>query len=112
MIQESGVRTQIEQAFRERGIPFEPRFEMVPQQTLFSLVENRLGVTLLPQISVPAHRGRYVVAELREPEIARELCLIRLNGRKLSPAAQRCADMIISGLQNAVAPAPGEPGSD
>lgn len=99
MTRDSAMRIQIEQAFRAQGIPFEPRFEVVHHQTLFSLVENRLGVTLLPRISVPARKGDYVVAELCEPAIARELCLISLNGQKLSPAAQRCAEMIVSGLR-------------
>ena len=95
---ESAMRSLIEDAFKARGIAFAPRFEVLHHQTLFSLVENGLGVTLLPRISVPPQRGNYIVAELRDPVIAREVCLISLKGRPLSPAAQQCADMIVSRL--------------
>ena len=98
MSRESAMRSQIEQAFHSRGLLFEPQFEVVHHQTLFSLVESGLGVTLLPGISVPRRRGRYVVAALRDPAIVRDLCLITLKGRKLSPAARRCAELIVNEL--------------
>lgn len=98
MSRESAMRNQIEQAFHARGLRFEPRFEVVHHQTLFSLVENGLGVTLLPGVAVPVQKGRYVVAELKDAAIVRELCLITLKGRKLSPAAQRCAELVVKEL--------------
>ncbi len=98
MSRDSAMRAQIEQAFHARGLRFEPRFEVVHHQTLFSLVENGLGVTLVPAVAVPSHKGRYIVAELKDPVIARELCLVTLKGRKLSPPARRCAELVVREL--------------
>ncbi|MGE4243380.1 LysR substrate-binding domain-containing protein [Ramlibacter sp.] len=95
----TAIRAVIEDSFRRRGVVFEPRFEVIHQQTLFSLVEAGLGVTVLPLMSVPPQRGNYVVARLRTPEITRDVCLVTLKGKSLTPAAARCAEMIVSTLQ-------------
>jgi DNA-binding transcriptional LysR family regulator len=97
----TAIRQMIEDAFRTRGHAFAPKFEVIHQQTLFSLVEAGLGVTVLPLMSVPPERsGRYQVVPLREPAISREICLIKLKGKTLSPPALRCAELIVQGLQS------------
>jgi LysR family transcriptional regulator, carnitine catabolism transcriptional activator len=97
----TAIREMIEQAFRERQHKFMPKFEVMHQQTLFSLVEAGLGVTVLPLMSVPPKRsGNYQVAVVRDPSITREICLVTLKGKTLSPAAVSCADMIKRELQN------------
>lgn len=97
----TAIREAVERAFREAGHDFSPRFEVMHQQTLFSLVEAGLGVTLLPLMSVPPVRsGKYQVATLKEPAITRDICLITAKGKTLSPAAAACAEMIVSELQS------------
>ncbi|QHE83406.1 LysR family transcriptional regulator [Hydrogenophaga sp. BPS33] len=97
----TAIRETVERAFQDAGFDFSPRFEVMHQQTLFSLIEAGLGVTLLPFMSVPPDRkGQYHVAVLKDPAITREICLITLKGKKLSPAASTCAEMIASELQS------------
>lgn len=97
----TAIRETVEQAFRDAGREFSPRFEVMHQQTLFSLVEAGVGVTLLPLMSVPPDRsGKYQVAVLKEPAITRDICLIKMKGKTLSPAAGTCAEMIASELHS------------
>jgi DNA-binding transcriptional LysR family regulator len=96
----TAIREVIEDAFKTRCDVFAPKFEVMHQQTLFSLVEAGLGVTVLPLMSVPpGKRGNYQVAQLREPTITREICLVTLKGKTLSPAASRCVELIVRGLK-------------
>jgi DNA-binding transcriptional LysR family regulator len=97
----TAIREAVERAFRDARQEFSPKFEVMHQQTLFSLVEAGLGVSLLPLMSVPPDRsGKYQVALLKEPAITREICLVTLKGKTLSPAASTCAEMITRELQS------------
>jgi DNA-binding transcriptional LysR family regulator len=96
----TAIRGVIEDAFKTRSLVFAPKFEVIHQQTLFSMVEAGLGVTILPMMSVPQTRSdRYQVALLRAPAITREICLVTLKGKTLSPPARRCADKIVEELK-------------
>lgn len=96
----TAIRTVIEDAFKAGGYAFAPKFEVIHQQTLFSLVEVGLGVTILPLMSVPQERSpNYQVAHLRAPVIVREICLVTLKGKTLSPAARQCAELIMQSLK-------------
>ena len=96
----TAIRGVIEDAFKAESLVFAPKFEVIHQQTLFSMVEAGLGVTILPLMSVPLERSdRYQVALLRAPAISREICLVTLKGKTLSPAALRCSGMIVDGLR-------------
>jgi DNA-binding transcriptional LysR family regulator len=99
----TAIRSVIEDAFKLNRLTFAPKFEVIHQQTLFSLVEARLGVTILPLMSVPQERSdRYQVAQLRAPAIVRDICLVTLKGKTLSPAAKQCAEMIVHSLKGQV----------
>jgi LysR family transcriptional regulator, carnitine catabolism transcriptional activator len=96
----TAIRAMIEDVFHSRGHVYSPGFEVMHQQTLFSLVAAGLGVTVLPQMSVPPEKSSaYQVAQLRDPEITREICLVTLKGKTLSPAARACADLIAKHLR-------------
>ncbi|MDB5872057.1 MAG: LysR family transcriptional regulator [Ramlibacter sp.] len=96
----TAIRTVIEDAFKAGRHAFSPKFEIIHQQTLFSLVEAGLGVTILPLMSVPQERSpKYQVAHLLAPAIVREICLVTLKGKTLSPAARQCAELIVQGLK-------------
>jgi DNA-binding transcriptional LysR family regulator len=90
----TAIRSVIEDAFQARGFLLSPRFEVVHQQTLFNMVEAELGVTILPALSVPhPPSGKYLVAKLTGPAITREVSIITLKGRTLSPPARSCAEL-------------------
>lgn len=96
----TAIRRVIEEAFRSKQLEFSPRFEVIHQQTLFSMVSAGLGVTILPLMSVPDdNASSYQVAKLRAPVITREICIITLKGRRLSSPAAHCADMIARALR-------------
>ena len=96
----TAIRGVIEDAFKSYRLTFAPKFEVIHQQTLFSLVEAGLGVTILPSMSVPQGRSnQYQVAHLRAPAIVRDICLVTLKGKTLSPAAKQCAELIVQGLK-------------
>lgn len=90
----SATLSAIETTFRSRGLTYSPRFQVLQQQTLFSLVEHGMGIALVPATCVDHHSGDYIVAKLIEPTIDRQLFIITLKDRRLSLAAQQCADMI------------------
>lgn len=99
----TAIREVIEEAFRNEQLEFSPRFEVIHQQTLFSMVSAGLGVTILPLMSVPEdNASSYQVAKLRAPVITRDICIITLRGRKLSPPAARCADLVAHALRQQI----------
>ncbi len=90
----TAIRSVIEDVFQARGHLLSPRFEVVHQQTLFNMVEAGLGITVLPGLSVPSKPfAKYHVAQLVEPSVTREVSIITLKGKTLSPAARACADL-------------------
>jgi len=106
----TAIREVIEDAFRRNHLVFSPTFEVIHQETLFSMVAAGLGVTILPNMSVSDEtRRKLKVAQLRAPTIVREVCLITLKGKTLSPAASRCAALIAERLQGQAASAPSKP---
>lgn len=101
----TAIRGVIENAFRVRKLDYSPKFEVLHQQTLFSMVAAGLGVTILPAMSVPEGGPQgFQVARLRAPVIIREICIITLKGKTLSPAAARCAELIVQGLKGQMPP--------
>jgi DNA-binding transcriptional LysR family regulator len=76
-----------------------PRYEVSNIATLDGLLGAGMGISVLPRLAVPrASRASYVVRPVVEPELARQICLIQLRQRSLSPAADTMAAMIRDGV--------------
>ena len=76
-----------------------PRYEVSNIATLDGLLSAGMGITVLPRLAVPAgNRASYVVRPVVEPELSRQICLIRPRNRSLSPAADTLAAMIREGV--------------
>ena len=72
-----------------------PRYEVSNIATLDGLLGAGMGITVLPRMAVPqAPKARYVCRRMIEPERARQICLIQVRDRSLSPAAASLASMI------------------
>lgn len=99
----TAIRTQLEKAYLSIGVTLAPRFEIVHQQTLFSMVEAGLGIAVSPGVSVPTSRQNsgYQVVPVAAPSITREICLVTLRNKVLSPPARACADLIRKMLRDA-----------
>jgi DNA-binding transcriptional LysR family regulator len=84
----------IDQALAELPPLPRPVCEVRHVSTLMAMVENGLGVAVVPQLTLPRGRGPVVGVRLEQPAIARTLGIIRRSGRSLSPAAEAFAKML------------------
>lgn len=77
----------IDQALAELPPLPRPVCEVRHVSTLIGLVENGMGVAVVPQLSLPRKSATVVGVPLEQPAIGRTIGLIRRSGRSLSPAA-------------------------
>ncbi|MEX1830081.1 LysR family transcriptional regulator [Luteibacter sp. CQ10] len=87
----SGSRRLIDAAFAERQLSMRVALEVGHPYTAFRMVEAGLGVTVTPALSLDALRPGLAVRRL-EPEVRREVTLLRRRARSLSPPAQTVWD--------------------
>ncbi|UPG85288.1 LysR family transcriptional regulator [Luteibacter aegosomatis] len=87
----SGSRRLIDAAFAERRLPMRVALEVGHPYTAFRMVEAGLGLTVTPALSLDALRPGLTVLRL-EPEVRREVTLLRRRARSLSPPAQTAWD--------------------
>lgn len=71
-----------------------PTCEVRHVSTLLGLVENDLGVAVVPQLTLPRESTALVGVPLTHPAISRTLGIIRRSGRSLSPAAASFARLL------------------
>jgi DNA-binding transcriptional LysR family regulator len=71
-----------------------PICEVRHVSTLIGLVENGLGVAVVPQLSLPRQPAAVVGVKLEQPDVARTIALTRRAGRSLSPAAAAFAQLL------------------
>jgi DNA-binding transcriptional LysR family regulator len=77
----------IDQALAEVPPLPRPVCEVRHVSTLIGLVENGLGVAVVPQLTLPRRPATVVGVPLHEPSIGRTIGMIRRSGRSFSPAA-------------------------
>lgn len=66
--------------------------------SLTAMLVAGLGVTTLPQLAFPEEYQRLCFVPLSEPSVEREIGLLRIAGRSLSPGAGAMADFITRAL--------------
>ncbi|MBT5263641.1 MAG: LysR family transcriptional regulator [Rhodospirillaceae bacterium] len=88
----SAVYREVETLFSDAGRVLRPKLEVVHHQSLFSMVEAGLGITIMPPIAVPS--GNFKCIRMHRPEIARDIGLITSTGTSLAPAATEFAETI------------------
>jgi DNA-binding transcriptional LysR family regulator len=68
--------------------------------TILRLVEQKVGVALIPRMAINQHRSEKIVLRpLTETVVRRTVGLLTKKGRDLSPAAMRLAEIIRSQVQ-------------
>jgi DNA-binding transcriptional LysR family regulator len=77
----------IDQALAELPPLPRPVCEVRHVSTLIGMVENGLGVAVVPQLTLPRAPASVVGVRLEKPDISRTIALIRRSNRSLSPAA-------------------------
>ncbi|HYF16379.1 MAG TPA: LysR substrate-binding domain-containing protein, partial [Ramlibacter sp.] len=72
-----------------------PVCEVRHVSTLVGLVENGLGVAVVPQLALPVGSAAVVGVRLGEPAVTRTIGLTRRSGRTLSPAAEAFSHLLV-----------------
>jgi LysR family transcriptional regulator, carnitine catabolism transcriptional activator len=102
MGRDSSVRAVVDRALAAIGHLDPPAYEASYISTALGMVEAGLGVTILPASVLRMDRGHGLVSRpIQSPKIDREVGLVQLRGRSLSPAAEaflkalrlRCAEL-------------------
>jgi DNA-binding transcriptional LysR family regulator len=71
-----------------------PVCEVRHVSTLIGLVENGLGVAVVPRLTVPPHPASVVGVKLDHPVVTRTIGMLRRRGRTLAPAAEAFARLL------------------
>lgn len=95
LTRDSIFRELAEQGFQRVGLPFEPLFEVSYVGTALGLAQEGLGVTIVPgyarKLVVPA---KAKCLPIEAPVIKREVSIIRLARRSLTPAAEAFTEFL------------------
>lgn len=77
-----------------------PVCEVRHVSTLIGLVENGLGLAVVPRLAVPPKSASIVGVKLDHPSVSRTIGIIRRSGRTLSPAAAAFAKLLTGASRN------------
>jgi DNA-binding transcriptional LysR family regulator len=72
-----------------------PVCEVRHVSTLIGMVENGLGLAVVPQLTLPQDTSSVVGVRLEDPAVTRTIGLIQRAGRSLSPAAQAFVQLLM-----------------
>jgi DNA-binding transcriptional LysR family regulator len=87
LTRESSIRLLTEIGFEQAGIPFRPALEVHQTSTALSLVENGVGLAILPTYAIAAINGRKIIARpLVDPIVSRDVNIVTARERDISPA--------------------------
>jgi len=85
---DSRTRRIIDGAAATAGFTFRNAVTVNQFATLYSFVRNGVGLTVVPEgARPPAHDPELVSRQLIRPRVSREIGIVRLRGRELTPAA-------------------------
>ncbi|WP_076998167.1 LysR family transcriptional regulator [Variovorax sp. KK3] len=94
--QASRNRLFIDQALAELPPLPRPVCEVRHVSTLIGMVENGMGIAVVPQLTLPRQPAAVVGVRLERPAISRTIGITRRAGRSLSPAAQAFAELLMA----------------
>lgn len=95
----TGVRRILDQAASETRVRLDIVCEIAQISTLCGLIATGIGISVLPEASLPVEPHNGIVARpLVNPVIERDLGLVTIKGRALSPAAESFRDLLVDAL--------------
>lgn len=100
--QASRNRLLIDQALAELPPLPRPVCEVRHVSTLIGMVENGLGVAVVPALTLPRRPSSVVGVRLEQPAIGRTIGIIRRAGRSLSPAAAAFMELLTQASRSRV----------
>lgn len=90
---DSSVREQLDALFDEMRLTLQGGMEANYMSTVLALVRQGLGITILPESATDSLEGLQRIS-IEHPGVGREIGLISRSGQGLSPAAQRCFELL------------------
>ncbi len=88
----TNVRIVLEKAFADANQEFAPVYEAINPGTIGGMIETGLGITALPEMTMPTiMRPDLVAVPIAKPAINRQIGLLTRRGESLSPAADEFA---------------------
>ena len=96
VMSKGGCEPLITAAFRSAGLRPDTRYEAREVGTVLAMVEEGLGVTLVPELALPAGGARRVRTVPLEPPIERRLALGIRSLRTASPATKAFLDLAVA----------------
>lgn len=82
-------------AMQTRGLQYKTKYECIHARTLVAMAEAGLGAAILPRSVVRTARAPSTrTLKIVEPAMARQIAIITVRGRSLSPAASRLAQLV------------------
>ena len=93
----SGNRLILESALAKLDVRLNFFFEVNHLTTSLGLVERGLGMSVLPRLATPPGDHPVIVTKaIGDPEVTRTIGIVERRAIRLSPAAQRFRDMLVS----------------
>jgi DNA-binding transcriptional LysR family regulator len=104
----SGSRRLIDQALERHGAHCEVKQQLGHPTTVFRMVEAGIGISVMPELSLPPEGLPQLVVRPLAPRVQRAIMLIRRRNRALSPLAERVWGIVreTAALSASAAPAP------
>lgn len=90
----SGSRPLIDAALARNGIQANIVQEIGHPATLFPMVAEGIGISILPALALPLPEGSPLVVKRITPVVERQLMLVRRKNRSLSTAAEALWDVV------------------
>jgi DNA-binding transcriptional LysR family regulator len=91
----TAMQNYVEATMRARSLIFKAKYQCIQAQTQIAMAEAGLGAVILPRSLVVAHQSLTTMAlQIIEPAMSRQIAIVTLRGRSLSPAAARLAQLI------------------
>jgi LysR family carnitine catabolism transcriptional activator len=85
---DSGLRRTIDVAAAQSGVILNYTMVLYQYTSLFELIANGLGVSIVPASALPVMKGSSLVARPLRPAITRQIGILHLSERPLSPASR------------------------
>ena len=89
----SGYNNDMKRVLKETGVTLKNSFEMVDDQAIVAMVENELGVSIIPELVLQGMSHNVRVLSL-EPEQHRIISIAATSLKGLSPAAKKSIEYV------------------
>lgn len=94
---DSSVREQVDALFDEHRLTLQAAMQANYMSTVLALVRQGLGISILPESAADSLQGLQRI-DIDHPGVNRQIGLISRSGQRLSPAAQRCFELLATQL--------------